>query len=139
MLRTSTLQEEIKKKATALSDSQQQLQCCEQDKAALKVNLDKVTLEGKTQQADLERKAQSLAVDLQKAQEERGSQRKELASTQESLGKANKALKEFQSQWDGERKSHKSAMVEKVGSDQLQLRRYFYCAGHFSERHHKYW
>lgn len=99
-----------------MSDIQQQLECSEQDKAALKVNLDKVTQEGKTKHAELDRKAQSLAVDLQKAQQEKEAQRKELASTQESLGKANKALKESQGQLDTERKNHKSAMGEKVGS-----------------------
>lgn len=99
-----------------MSDIQQQLEHSEQEKAALKVNLDKVTQEGKTTHAELDRKAQSLAGDLQKAQQEKEAQRKELASTQGSLGKANKALKESQSQLDIERKNHKSAMEEKVGS-----------------------
>lgn len=116
LLRTTTLQEELKKKAAALSDVQQQLESSEQDKAALKVTLDKVTEEGKTKHAEQDRKAQSLAVDLQKAQQEKEAQRKELASIQESLGKAKKALKESQSQLDTERKNHKSAMGEKVGS-----------------------
>lgn len=116
LLRATTLQEELKKKAAALGDTQQQLERSEQDKAALKVNLDKVTQEGKTKHAELDRKAQSLAVDLQKAQEEKEAQRKELAATQENLGKANKGLKEIQSQLDTERKNHKSAMGEKVGS-----------------------
>uniref|UniRef100_A0A8D3DTY8 Early endosome antigen 1 n=1 Tax=Scophthalmus maximus TaxID=52904 RepID=A0A8D3DTY8_SCOMX len=113
---TITLQEEVKKKTASLSDVQQQLERCEQDKAALKVNLDKVTQEGKTQHAELDRRAQSLAADLQKAQQEKEAQKKELVSTQESLGKAKKALKEIQSQLDTERKSHKSTMEEKVGS-----------------------
>uniref|UniRef100_A0A8D0AUE4 Early endosome antigen 1 n=1 Tax=Sander lucioperca TaxID=283035 RepID=A0A8D0AUE4_SANLU len=112
----TTLQEELKKKAAALSDVQQQLERSEEDKAALKLDLDKVSQEGKTKHAELDRKAQSLTVDLQKAQQEKEAQRKELASTQESLGKANKALKESQSQLDTERKNHKSAMEEKVGS-----------------------
>lgn len=99
-----------------MSDSQQQLECCELDKAALKVNLDKVTQEGKTQHAELDKKVQSLAADLQRAQQEKEAQRKELVSAQESLGKANKALKDGQSQLDAERKSHTSAMMEKVGS-----------------------
>uniref|UniRef100_A0A8D3D9I9 Early endosome antigen 1 n=1 Tax=Scophthalmus maximus TaxID=52904 RepID=A0A8D3D9I9_SCOMX len=107
---------EVKKKTASLSDVQQQLERCEQDKAALKVNLDKVTQEGKTQHAELDRRAQSLAADLQKAQQEKEAQKKELVSTQESLGKAKKALKEIQSQLDTERKSHKSTMEEKVGS-----------------------
>lgn len=118
LLRATTLQEELKKKAAALSDIQQQMEHSEQDKAALKMNLDKVTQEGNTRHAELDRKAQSLAADLQKAQQEKEAQRKELVSTQESLGKANKALKESQSQLDTERKSHKSAMEEKVGSAQ---------------------
>lgn len=114
LFRAATLQEELKKKVAALSDSQQQLECCEQDKAALKVNLDKVTQEGKTQHAELDKKVQSLVADLQRTQQEKEAQRKELVSAQESLGKANKALKDSQSQLDGERKSHKSAMQEKV-------------------------
>ena len=99
-----------------MSDAQQQLERSEQDKAALKVNLDKVTQEGNSKHAELDRRAQSLTADLQKAQQEKEAQRKELASTQESLGKANKALKESRSQLDTERKNHKSAMEEKVGS-----------------------
>ncbi len=114
LLRATTLQEELKKKAAALSDVQQQMERSEQDKAALKVNLDKVTQEGKTKQAELDSRAQTLAVDLQKAQQEKEAQRKELATTQESLGKTKKALKESQSQLDTERKNHKSAMEEKV-------------------------
>lgn len=106
----------MKKKAAAFGDMQQQLERSEQDNAALKVNLDKVTQEGKTKHADLDRKAQNLTVDLQKAQQEKEAQRKELSSTQESLGKANKALKESRSQLDTERKNHKSAMEEKVHS-----------------------
>lgn len=106
----------MNKKAAALSDIQQQLERSEQDKSALKVNLDKVAQEGKTKHAEIDRKAQSLAADLQKAQQEKEAQRKELVSAQESFGKAKKALKESQSQLDTERKSHKSAMEEKVGS-----------------------
>lgn len=99
-----------------MSDIQQHLERCEQDKAALKLNLDKLTQEGKTQYAELDRKAQSLAADLKKAQQEKEAQRQELATTQESLGKANKALKDSQSLLDTERKNYKSAMEEKVGS-----------------------
>lgn len=110
--RTTTLKEELKKKAAALSDIQQQLERNEQDRAALKVNLDKVTQE----QAKLDKKAQSLAVDLQKVQQEKEAQRKELGTTQESLGKANKALKESQSLLDTERKNHRSALEGKVCS-----------------------
>uniref|UniRef100_A0A7N8Y014 Early endosome antigen 1 n=1 Tax=Mastacembelus armatus TaxID=205130 RepID=A0A7N8Y014_9TELE len=111
-----SLQEELKKKAAALSDIQQQLEHCEQDKAVLKGNLDKATQEGKTQYAELDRKVQSLAADLEKTQLEKEAQRKKLVSTQDSLGNANKALKESQSQLDIERKKHKSAMEEQVGS-----------------------
>uniref|UniRef100_A0A8C4IB69 Early endosome antigen 1 n=1 Tax=Dicentrarchus labrax TaxID=13489 RepID=A0A8C4IB69_DICLA len=114
-LLATTLQEELNKKAAALSDIQAQLERSEQDKVALKVNLDKVTQEGNTKHAELDRKAQSLAADFQKAQQEKEAQRKELATTQENLGKANKALKECQGQLDTERKNHKSAMGEKVG------------------------
>lgn len=116
LLRATTLQEELKKKAAALSDIQQQLERSEQDKASLKVNLDQVVQEGETKHADLDRKSQSLTVGLQKAQQEKEAQRKELSSTQESLGKANKALKESRSQLDTEKKNHKSVMEEKVGS-----------------------
>lgn len=115
-LRATTLQEELKKKTAALSDTQQQLERSEQDQAALKVNLDTVMVEGKTKHADLDRRAQSLAADLQKAQQEKDAQRKELANTQDSLGKANKALKESLGVLDTERKKHKSVMEEKVGS-----------------------
>lgn len=115
-----------------MSDIQQQLERCEQDKAALKLNMDKLTQEGKTQQAELEKKAQSLATELQKAQQEKEAQRKECATTQESLGKANKALKESQSQLDTERKNHKSAMEEKVVSlcyrdKQFKLIQHHFC------------
>uniref|UniRef100_A0A8C4I7B1 Early endosome antigen 1 n=1 Tax=Dicentrarchus labrax TaxID=13489 RepID=A0A8C4I7B1_DICLA len=105
-LLATTLQEELNKKAAALSDIQAQLERSEQDKVALKVNLDKVTQEGNTKHAELDRKAQSLAADFQKAQQEKEAQRKELATTQENLGKANKALKECQGQLDTERKNH---------------------------------
>lgn len=115
LLRAATLQEELNKKAASLSDIQQQRERSEQDKAALKVSLDKVTQEGNTKYAELDKKAQSLVADLQKAQQEKEAQRKELVATQENLGKANKALKESQSQLDTERKNHKSAMGEKVG------------------------
>lgn len=116
LLRLLTLQEDIQKKATALSDTQKQLECCEQEKAALKLNVDKVTQEGMAKHAEVDRKAQNLAADLLKAQQEKDHQRKELASTQESLGKTKKALKESQSLLDTERKNHKSTMEEKVGS-----------------------
>lgn len=99
-----------------MNDMQQQLQRWEQDKAALKLDLEKLTQEGKIQHAELDRKAQSLAAELQKAQQDKEAQRQELVTTQESLGKANKALKESQSQLGTERKNHKSAMEEKVGS-----------------------
>lgn len=109
-LRATALKEEIKKKAAALSDIQQQLERSEQNRAALKVNVDKVTEE----HAKLDKKAQSLTADLQKSQQEKEAQRKELGSMQESLGKANKALKESRSALDTERKNHKSALEEKV-------------------------
>lgn len=108
--RTKTLKEEVKEKAAALSDIQQQLEHSEQDRAALKVNLDKVTQE----QANLDKKAQSLIADLQKVQKEKEAQKKELGSTQESLEKANKALQDSQSLLDTERKNHRAALEEKV-------------------------
>lgn len=97
-------------KATALSDTQQQLKRSEQGGATLKVNLEKVTEE----HAKLDKKAQSLAGDLQKVQQEKEAQKKELSSTQESLGKVKKALKEAQSLLDTERKNHKATLEEKV-------------------------
>lgn len=103
-----------------MSDVQQKLAQSEQGIATLKANLEKVTQEGKSQHAELDKKAQSLVAELQKAQEGKKAQQKELAATQESLGKANKALKESQSQLDTERKNHKSAIEEKVGLVNLQ-------------------
>lgn len=112
----ATLQEELEKKTATLSESRQQLERYEQEKAALQGNLNKLTQEGQARQAELDRKAQGLASDLQKAQQEKETQGKELAATKDSLAKANKALKESQSQLDKERKSAKAAMDEKVGS-----------------------
>ncbi len=81
--------------------------------------LNKVQKKGKTKYAELDRKGQSRrAEDLQKAQQEKEAQRNDLASMQGSLGKANKALKESQSQLDTERKNHKSAMEEKERSNE---------------------
>lgn len=115
MLSSKTLQEELKKKAAALSDVQQHLERCEQEAAALKGNLDKVTQEGKDQRAELSRKVQSLVVELLKVQKEKEAQRKELDAAEESLEKADQTLKESRTQLDSERKNHKSAMDEKVG------------------------
>ncbi|MEQ2194787.1 hypothetical protein XENOCAPTIV_003023, partial [Xenoophorus captivus] len=114
-LRNKNLHEDVQKKAAALSGVQQQIERSEQEMAALKVNLDKVTQEGRTQQAELDRKAQSLAAELQKTQQEKEAQKKELLATQESLQKANMALKEKQNQLEAERKNHNSAMEAKVG------------------------
>lgn len=107
---TASLKEELASKAAALSDTQQQLKNTEQGAAALKVNVEKVTEE----HAKLDKKAQSLAGDLQKAQQEKEAQKKELISAQENLGKAKKALKETQSLLDTERKNHKATLGEKV-------------------------
>lgn len=93
---------------------QQQLERCEKEKADLKQNLDKVTQEGKTRHAELDKKAQSLAADLLTAQQDKENQKKELLSVQENLGKANKTLKDFQIQLETERKNHKAAVDEKV-------------------------
>lgn len=111
--RATALKEELANKAAALSDMQQQLKNSEQDRATLKVNIDKVTEE----HAKLDKKAQSLAEDFQKAQQAKEAQKKELNSTQESLGKAKKSLKETQSLLDTERKNHKAALEEKVCSE----------------------
>lgn len=108
--RAVSLKEELASKAAALSESQQHLKRSEQDGAALKVNMEKVTEE----HAKLDKKAQSLAGDLQKAQQEKEAQKKELSSTQESLGKTKKALKETQSLLDTERKNNKATLEEKV-------------------------
>lgn len=108
--RAASLKEELASKAAALSDTQQQLKRSEQDGASLKVNVEKVTEE----HAKLDQKAQKLVGDLQKAQQERELQKKEFSSTQESLGKAKKALKETQSLLETERKNHKAALEEKV-------------------------
>lgn len=108
--RAVSLKEELASKAAALSDTQQQLKHSEQAAATLKVNMEKLTEE----HAKLDKKAQSLAGDLQKVQQEKEVQKKELSSTQESLGKAKKALKESQSLLDTERKNHKAALEEKV-------------------------
>lgn len=108
--RAVSLREELASKAAALSDTQQQLKRTEQDAASLKVNVEKVTEE----HAKLDKKAQSLAGDLQKAQQEKETQKKELISAQENLGKSKKALKETQSLLDTERKNHKATMEEKV-------------------------
>lgn len=125
-LRAKTLQEELKKKSASLNEAQQQLERVEQEKAALKGNLDKASLEAKAQNTELDLKAQSLAANLLKVQQEKEAQKKELTSTQESLAKANKALKESQKQLDADRKSHKSAVEEKVGS--FKSRRIFRAA-----------
>lgn len=108
--RAVSLKEELASKAAALSDTQQQLKHSEQAAATLKVNMEKLTEE----HAKLDKKAQSLAGDLQKVQQEKEVQKKELSSTQESLGKAKKAVKESQSLLDTERKNHKAALEEKV-------------------------
>lgn len=79
------------------------------------MNLNKVTQEVKVKDAELDRKSQSLTADSQKAQQEKEAQRKELASSQDSLGQADKALKV--SQLDTERKNHKSAKHEKEKSN----------------------
>lgn len=109
-----TLQEELKKTTAALSDSQKRLEGSEQQRAALKLDVDRLSQEGARQQAELQRKHQSLAADLLKVQQEKDGHRKELLSAQESLAQANKALRDSQSQLDSERKRHKSAMEEKV-------------------------
>lgn len=108
--RVLSLKEKIKTKAAALTEVQQQLKQSEQDRAALTVNLDKANQE----QTQLKSKLQNLLADLQKAQLEKEAHKKEIGSLQENLGKTKKALKESQNVLDAERKTHKSAVDERV-------------------------
>lgn len=108
--RVSSLKEEIKTKATALTDVQQQLKCSDHDKATLKINLDKINQE----QTQLNSKLQNLIADLQKAQQEKEAHTKEICSLQENLAKSKKALKDGQNVLDAERKNHRSAVEERV-------------------------
>uniref|UniRef100_A0A8C7VTL5 Early endosome antigen 1 n=1 Tax=Oncorhynchus mykiss TaxID=8022 RepID=A0A8C7VTL5_ONCMY len=105
----------LKRKTDSLSDTRQQLERCEQEKTSLQASLDKLAQEGQVRQAELDRKAQGLAGDLQKAMQEKEAQWKELAAANDGLAKASKALKESQSQLDKERKSSKIVLEEKVG------------------------
>lgn len=105
-----SLKEEIKAKTTALTDVQQQLKCSEEDRATLTMNLEKINQE----QTKLNSKLQNLMADLQKAQQEREAHKKEIGSLQENLAKSKKALKESQNALDAERKTHKSAVEERV-------------------------
>lgn len=108
--RVRSLKEEIKTKTTALTDVQQQLKCSEQDRATLTKNLDKINQE----QTKLNSKLQNLMADLQKAQQEKEAHKKEIGSLQENLANSKKALKESQNTLDAERKTHKSAVEERV-------------------------
>lgn len=108
--RVKRLKEEIKTKTTALTDVQQQLKCSEQDRATLTMNLDKINQE----QTKLNSKLQNLMADLQKAQQEKEARKKEFSSLQENLANSKKALKESQNALDAERKTHKSAVEERV-------------------------
>lgn len=94
----------------ALAEVQQQLKGSEQDRATLTMNLDKAN----QVQTELNSKLQNLLADLQKAQQEKEAHKKEIASLQENLGKTKKALKESQNVLDAERKTHKSAVEERV-------------------------
>uniref|UniRef100_A0A4W5LTG0 Early endosome antigen 1 n=1 Tax=Hucho hucho TaxID=62062 RepID=A0A4W5LTG0_9TELE len=113
-LRSAALQVELKRKTSSLSDTRQQLEQCEQEKTSLQVNLDKLAQEGQAQQAELDRKAQGLARELQTAQQEKEAQGKELVAVKDGLVKASKAIKDSQSQLDKERKSSKAVLEEKV-------------------------
>lgn len=108
--RVTNLKEKIKTKTAALTEVQQQLKGCEQDRATLTTNLDKANQE----QIHLNSKLQNLLADLQKAQQEKEAHKKEIGSLQENLGKTKKALKESQNVLDAERKSHQSAVEERV-------------------------
>uniref|UniRef100_A0A4W5K3W3 Early endosome antigen 1 n=1 Tax=Hucho hucho TaxID=62062 RepID=A0A4W5K3W3_9TELE len=107
--------EELKRKTDSLSDTRQQLERCEHEKTSLQASLDKLAQEGQVRQAELDRKAQGLAGDLQKAMQEKEAQWKVLAAANNGLAKASKDLKESQSQLDKERKSSKIVLEEKVG------------------------
>uniref|UniRef100_A0A8K9XB76 Early endosome antigen 1 n=1 Tax=Oncorhynchus mykiss TaxID=8022 RepID=A0A8K9XB76_ONCMY len=96
-------------------DTRQQLEQCEQEKTSLQANLVKLAQEGQAQQAELDRKAQGLARELQTAQQEKEAQGKELVAVKDGLAKASKAMKDSQSQLDKERKSSKAVLEEKVG------------------------
>lgn len=100
----------MKTKASALTDVQQQLKCSDQDKATLKMNLDKINQE----QTQLNSKLQNLMADLQKAQQQKEAHTKEICSLQENLAKSKKALKDSQNVLDAERKTHRSAVEERV-------------------------
>uniref|UniRef100_A0A4W5LUC2 Early endosome antigen 1 n=1 Tax=Hucho hucho TaxID=62062 RepID=A0A4W5LUC2_9TELE len=113
-LRSAALQVELKRKTSSLSDTRQQLEQCEQEKTSLQVNLDKLAQEGQAQQAELDRKAQGLARELQTAQQEKEAQGKELVAVKDGLVKASKAIKDSQSQLDKERKSSKAVLEEKI-------------------------
>ena len=106
---------ELKRKTSSLSDTRQQLEQCEQEKTSLQANLVKLAQEGQAQQAELDRKAQGLARELQTAQQEKEAQGKELVAVKDGLAKASKAMKDSQSQLDKERKSSKAVLEEKVG------------------------
>uniref|UniRef100_A0A8C7UJC7 Early endosome antigen 1 n=1 Tax=Oncorhynchus mykiss TaxID=8022 RepID=A0A8C7UJC7_ONCMY len=112
---TAALQVELKRKTSSLSDTRQQLEQCEQEKTSLQANLVKLAQEGQAQQAELDRKAQGLARELQTAQQEKEAQGKELVAVKDGLAKASKAMKDSQSQLDKERKSSKAVLEEKVG------------------------
>uniref|UniRef100_A0A8C8CY63 Early endosome antigen 1 n=1 Tax=Oncorhynchus tshawytscha TaxID=74940 RepID=A0A8C8CY63_ONCTS len=112
---TAALQVELKRKSSSLSDTRQQLEQCEQEKTSLQANLDKLAQEGQAQKAELDRKAQGLARELQTAQQEKEAQGKELVAVKDGLAKASKAMKDSQIQLDKERKSSKAVLEEKVG------------------------
>ena len=97
-----------------LRDTRQELQTSEKERSCLQLCLDKLTQDGQSQRADLDRKAKGLAADLQKAQQQSDAHGKDLVSMKESLGKVKQALKETQAQLEAERRSSQAVLGERV-------------------------
>uniref|UniRef100_A0A6Q2XUP3 Early endosome antigen 1 n=1 Tax=Esox lucius TaxID=8010 RepID=A0A6Q2XUP3_ESOLU len=112
---TAVLQEELKRKTASLSETRQQLELLGQEKTSLQANMDRLSQEGQKRHAELERKAQGFAGDLQKAQLEKEALGKQLVVVKDSLQKASSALLESQTQLDKEKKNSKAVLEEKVG------------------------
>uniref|UniRef100_A0A6Q2Z9F1 Early endosome antigen 1 n=1 Tax=Esox lucius TaxID=8010 RepID=A0A6Q2Z9F1_ESOLU len=111
---TAVLQEELKRKTASLSETRQQLELLGQEKTSLQANMDRLSQEGQKRHAELERKAQGFAGDLQKAQLEKEALGKQLVVVKDSLQKASSALLESQTQLDKEKKNSKAVLEEKV-------------------------
>uniref|UniRef100_A0A6Q2XIV5 Early endosome antigen 1 n=1 Tax=Esox lucius TaxID=8010 RepID=A0A6Q2XIV5_ESOLU len=105
----------LKRKTASLSETRQQLELLGQEKTSLQANMDRLSQEGQKRHAELERKAQGFAGDLQKAQLEKEALGKQLVVVKDSLQKASSALLESQTQLDKEKKNSKAVLEEKVG------------------------